>query len=126
MDLLAESALASASSTQEPQFTALGLASEVELSEEPIVVEEISEETAVVSPALQGIPPSSSSSVLPSVPGSTVLQGSTDLLANGVTLKANETRAGAGYGRMIMQQMQGEATQVVAIIPSQVKLYSIY
>ncbi|KAG7230273.1 hypothetical protein INR49_024377 [Caranx melampygus] len=121
VDLLAESGLPSASSTQEPQFTALGLASEVELSEQPIVVEEIAEETAVVSrpAALQGIPPSSSSSVLPNIPGSTVLQGSADLFANGVTLKANETRAGTGYGRMIMQQMQGEATQVVAIIPSQ-------
>lgn len=126
VDLLTENGLPSTSSTQEPQFTALGLASEVELSEQPIVVEEITEETAAVSrpTALQGIPPSSSSSVLPNVPGSTVLQGSADLLANGVTVKGNETRASTGYGRMIMQQMQGQATQVVAILPSQVRLYT--
>ncbi|XP_039975525.1 HMG domain-containing protein 3 isoform X2 [Xiphias gladius] len=53
-------------------------------------------------------------------PASTDVQGSADLTANGVTLKGNETRgADSSYGRVMVQQIQGETTQVVAIIPSQ-------
>ncbi|XP_023251962.1 HMG domain-containing protein 3 isoform X2 [Seriola lalandi dorsalis] len=122
LEPLAEGGLPSGSSAQEPQLTALGLAGEVELSEQPIVVEEIAEETSVVSRPtdLQGIPPSSSSCVSSKVWVSTDIQGSADLTANGVTLKGNETRAASsGYGRTMVQQIQGETTQVVAIIPSQ-------
>uniref|UniRef100_A0A3Q4GTR1 HMG box domain containing 3 n=1 Tax=Neolamprologus brichardi TaxID=32507 RepID=A0A3Q4GTR1_NEOBR len=57
-----ENGLPSVSLIQEARLTPLGLAGKVELSEHPIVVDEIKGETAVVSPALQGIPPASSSS----------------------------------------------------------------
>ncbi|XP_034454134.1 HMG domain-containing protein 3 isoform X1 [Hippoglossus hippoglossus] len=118
----AEGGLSSVSFTQEPQLTTLGLAGEVELSELPIAVDDISEETTTVScpAAQQGVPPSSSSSVSSKAPSSAEAQGSADLTANGVTLKGNETRAaGSGYGWAMVQQIQGENTQVVAIIPSQ-------
>ncbi|XP_028445326.1 HMG domain-containing protein 3 isoform X1 [Perca flavescens] len=124
LDSPVEGGLPSVSLTQEPQFTPLGLAGEVDLSELPIVVEDMAEETTVVSnlTAPRGIPPSSSSSVLCIAPASTDThgsQGSAGLTANGVTLKGKETRvAGSGYGAM-MQKIQGETTQVVAIIPTQ-------
>ncbi|XP_042274690.1 HMG domain-containing protein 3 isoform X1 [Thunnus maccoyii] len=120
-----EGGLPSASLTQEPQFQPLGLAGEVELSEQLIVVDDIAEETAAAShpTTLQGIPPSSSSSISSKAPASTdarVSQNSADLTANRVTLKGNETRvAGSGYGGAMVQQIQGETTQVVAIIPTQ-------
>ncbi|XP_069387626.1 HMG domain-containing protein 3 isoform X2 [Paralichthys olivaceus] len=53
-------------------------------------------------------------------PSSADARVSADLTANGVTLKGNETRAASsGYGWAMVQQIQGETTQVVAIIPSQ-------
>ncbi|XP_041799950.1 HMG domain-containing protein 3 [Chelmon rostratus] len=120
-----EGGLPSVSLAQEPQFTPLGLAGEVELTEQPVVVDDIAEEMAVV-PHLtypQGIPPSSSSSASFKALAATdvhVSQGSADLMAGGVTLKGNETRtAGGGYVGPTVQQIQGEATQVVAIIPTQ-------
>ncbi|XP_070769508.1 HMG domain-containing protein 3 [Enoplosus armatus] len=125
LDSPVEGSLPSVSLTQEPQFTPLGLAGEVELSEQPVIVDDITEETAVVShpTAPVGIPPSSSSSVSSNAPASTdahVSQGSVDLTAKGVTLKGNETRvAGSGYGGVMVQQIQGESTQMVAIIPAQ-------
>lgn len=122
-----EGGLPSVSLAQEPQFTPLGLAGEVELTEQPVVVDDIAEEMAVV-PHLtypQGIPPSSSSSASFKALAATdvhVSQGSADLMAGGVTLKGNETRtAGGGYVGPTVQQIQGEATQVVAIIPTQVR-----
>lgn len=129
MDSRFEGSLPSVSLTQEPQLPPLGLAGEAELSEQPIVVDDIVEETAVVScpAALQGIPSSSSSSSSSSVsskaPGSTdVLQGSADLMTNEVMLKGNETRvASSGYGGTMLQQIQAETTQVVAFIPTQVR-----
>ncbi|XP_039473487.1 HMG domain-containing protein 3 isoform X2 [Oreochromis aureus] len=119
-----ESGLPSVSLIQETRLTPLGLAGEVELSEHPIVVDEITGETAVVSPALQGIPPaSSSSSVSPKATASgdsSVSQGSGDFAANGVILKGNEARAGSSsYSAAMVQQTQGDTTQVVAIIPTQ-------
>lgn len=128
LDSPVEGGLPSVSLTQDPQFTPLGLAGEVELSEEPIIVDDIAEETAVAShpTAPRGIPHSSSSSVSSKAPASTdahVSQGSADLMADGVTLKGHETRvAGSGYGGAMVQQIQGETTQVVAIIPTQVRL----
>lgn len=116
----------SVSLTQEPQFTPLGLAGEVELSEQPIIVDDISEEKAVVSHSTtpRGIQSSSSTSVSLKAPASTdthVSQGSAERMADG--FKGNETRvAGSGYGGAMVQQIQGEATQVVAIIPTQVRL----
>ncbi|XP_008275959.1 HMG domain-containing protein 3 [Stegastes partitus] len=113
----------SVSLIQEPQFAPLGLAGEVELSDHPVSVEDIAEETATVSHsmALQGIPPSSSSSITSKATASSdtyVSQVSADFTANGVPLKGNKTRV-AGSGGAMVQQTQGEATQVVAIIPTQ-------
>ncbi|XP_029367795.1 HMG domain-containing protein 3 isoform X2 [Echeneis naucrates] len=111
----------SVSNTQDSQFTALELASEVELYEQP-VVEEIAEETAVVShpAALQGITPSSSSTIPSKISGCTDVHSSADLTAKGDTLKGKESRAsGSGNGRKLVQKIQRENTQVVAIIPSQ-------
>ncbi len=129
LDSPEEGGLPSVSLTQEPQFTPLGLAGEVELSEQPIIVDDIAEETAAAShpTAPRGILPSScSSSVSSKAPASTdahVSQGSADLTADGVTLKGNETRVGSsGYGGAMVHQIQGETTQVVAIIPTQVRL----
>ncbi|XP_044061333.1 HMG domain-containing protein 3 isoform X2 [Siniperca chuatsi] len=123
LDSPVEGHLPSVSLTQEPQFTPLGFAGEAELSEQPIIVDDIAEETAVAShpTSPRGIPPSSSSSVSSSASTDAhVSQGSADLTANGVTLKGNETRvAGSGYAGAMVQQIQGETTQVVAIIPTQ-------
>ncbi|KAM7417742.1 hypothetical protein PAMA_017403 [Pampus argenteus] len=125
LDPPVEGGLPSTSLTQEPQFQPLSLAGEVELSEQLIVVDDITEEMAAPShpTTLQGIPPSSSFSVSSKDSASTdaqVSQNSADLTANRATLKGNETRvAGSGYGGAVVQQIQGETTQVVAIIPSQ-------
>ncbi|XP_045885983.1 HMG domain-containing protein 3 [Micropterus dolomieu] len=116
-----EGGLSSVSFTQEPQFTPLELAGEVELSEHPIVVDDTAEETARAShpTSPQGIPPSSSSFVSSST-DAYVSQGSADITANGVMLKGNETRvAGSGHAGAMVQQIQGETTQIVAIIPTQ-------
>ncbi|KAI4819161.1 hypothetical protein KUCAC02_004432 [Chaenocephalus aceratus] len=111
--------------TQEPQPTPLVLAGEVELCEHAIVVDNIAEETEVSSnPSdTRGIPPSSSSSVSCQALASTdehVSQVSAGLSANGVTLKGNETTvAASGYSGAMVQQVQGETTPMVAIIPFQ-------
>ncbi|KAK1904305.1 HMG domain containing protein 3 [Dissostichus eleginoides] len=111
--------------TQEPQPTPLVLAGEVELCEQAIVVDNIAEETEVSSnPSdTRGIPPSSSSSVSCKALASTdehVSQVSAGLSANGVTLKGNETTvAASGYSGAMVQQVQGETTPMVAIIPFQ-------
>lgn len=110
--------------TQEPQPTPLVLAGEVELCEHAIVVDNIAEETEVSSnPSdTRGIPPSSSSSVSCQALASTdehVSQVSAGL-SNGVTLKGNETTvAASGYSGAMVQQVQGETTPMVAIIPFQ-------
>lgn len=115
--------LPSAALTQEPQFSPPGLASEVELSEQPIVDNIV----GVSSPtSLQEMPPSPSSSTLSShaskAPASTdVSQGPADLMKNEVMLKGNETKLTSGYCGTMVQQIQGETTQVVAIIPAQVR-----
>ncbi|XP_054454066.1 HMG domain-containing protein 3 [Anoplopoma fimbria] len=125
LDSPVEGGLASVSLPQEPQFTPLGLDGEVELSEQPIVVDDIAEETEVASNPTdpQGMPRCSSSSVPCKAPASTdahVSQGSGHLTANGVTLKGIETGvAGSGYGGAMVQQIQGETTHVVAIVPTQ-------
>lgn len=113
--------LPSDSLTQEPQFPPPGLAGEVELSEQPIVVDNIVGEMAAVSSptSLQGMPPSSSSTALSSI--SSRAPASTDV--SQVLLKGNETKlARSGYCGTMVQQIQGETAQVVAIIPAQVRL----
>nr|XP_020478187.1 HMG domain-containing protein 3 isoform X2 [Monopterus albus] len=125
LDPTTEGGFSSVSLTQEPHFPPLGLGTELELSEQPIIVDSIAEETAVVScpTAFQGILPSPSSSMTSNAPASTdihISQGSADLMANGVMLKGNETRVvGCGYGSAVVQPVQEETTQVVAIIPTQ-------
>lgn len=123
LDSPAEGGLSSVTLTQEPQFTPLGLGGEVELSEQPIVVDDITECHAT-NP--QGITPSTSTSVSSKAPASMdarVSQGSANLTANGITLKGIDARvAGSGFGGATVQQIQGETTQVLAIIPSQVRL----
>ncbi|KAM7000184.1 HMG domain-containing protein 3 isoform 2-T2 [Tautogolabrus adspersus] len=91
-----------ASISQEPQFTALGLAEEDEPSNHTIVADDIEENTAVVTnpTAPQQLPTSSSSSISPKAP---VSQGA----------------AGCGFGGAMVQQIQGESTQMVAFIPNQ-------
>ncbi|KAM8732457.1 HMG domain-containing protein 3 isoform 2-T2 [Acanthopagrus schlegelii] len=125
LDSAIEGGLPSVSLTQGPQFTPLGLAAEVELPEQHVVVDGIAEETAVSSQPTdpQGITHSSSSSV--SSKALTAIdahpsQGSANLTASEVTLKGNEARfVGGGYGGPLVQQLQGETTQVVTIIPTQ-------
>nr|XP_040029430.1 HMG domain-containing protein 3 [Gasterosteus aculeatus aculeatus] len=108
---------------QEPPFTPLQLESEVELSEQQIVVDAIAGETEVASAEPQSVPFCLSSSVSCKAPSSTstlMSQGCGGLVANGVTLKGNETRGtGFGYGGPVVQQMQGETTHVVSIVPTQ-------
>ncbi|XP_030000854.1 HMG domain-containing protein 3 [Sphaeramia orbicularis] len=111
--------------TQEPRFPPLGLTSEMELSEQSITIDDMAEESAVASHStvLQQALPSSSSSVStrPSTSsGMHVTQGSADTTTNGFKLKGNETIvAGSPHGGTLAQQIQGETTQVVAIIPTQ-------
>lgn len=123
LDPPGEGGYTSESLTQETEIQRFGLASEVELSEQAFVIDELAEETVVAShsTALHKIPPSSSSSILfTDIPLS---KSSADLTANRVTLKGNETRdARSVYGGTMMQQIQGETTQMVAILPSQVRL----
>ncbi|KAM8908110.1 HMG domain-containing protein 3 isoform 1-T3 [Spinachia spinachia] len=110
---------------QEPQFTPLELESEVELSEQQVIVDDIAGETEVAfnTTEPQGLPFCSSSSVSCKAASSTsilVSQGRGGLMANGVALKGNETRVtGIGYGGSLMQQIQGETTHVVSILPTQ-------
>lgn len=109
--------------TQEPQFTLLGL----ELTEQPTIVDDIAAETETsdLTEATGILPPSFTSKAVASV-DSHVSQGSADLTANVITLKGNETSfSSRGYGGPTMQQKQGETTQMVAIIPTQVRLKGI-
>lgn len=122
-----EGGLSSVSLKLENQLTSLGLASEVELPEQPTSDADIAKETAVASQPMdtQGIPLSSSSVLSEASPSldAHVSQGSADLSASVATLKGNETSiAGHGYGGPTVQQKQGETTQMVAIIPTQVRL----
>lgn len=128
LDSPVDGGLPSVSFEQEPQFIPLGLAGEVELSEQPIVVDGTAEEIAVASHSTdpRAVPASSTpfvSSKAPTFMETHVSQGSADLTANGVTQKENETKAAVGgYCGATVQQIQGESAQVVAIIPAQVRL----
>ncbi|XP_034399003.1 HMG domain-containing protein 3 isoform X3 [Cyclopterus lumpus] len=130
LDSPVEGGLPSVLLPHEPQFTSLELDSEVELSEQSIVVNNIAEETEVVSNPTdsQGIPRCSSSSVSCKAQSSIdghISQGSGGLTANGVTLKGNEkTVAARGYVGAMVQQIQGEMTHVVSIVPTQNRLES--
>lgn len=127
LDCPVDGGMPSISLTQEPQLTPLGLADEVGLPEQPTVVDNVTEETAVASHPMdpRGIPPSSSSvsSKSPSPLDTHVSQSTADLTASVVTLRGNETSlAGCGYGGPELKHREEEPTQVVAIIPTQVRL----
>ncbi|XP_068596508.1 HMG domain-containing protein 3 [Brachionichthys hirsutus] len=107
LDSSVEGGLPSISLTQEPQFTPLGLAGEVELSEQPVLVDDMPGAPHPVEP--QGIPPASMD-----------IQISAEPTTNVATLNGNEARVNCrGYCGPTMQQNQGETAQVVAIIPAQ-------
>ncbi|XP_047441006.1 HMG domain-containing protein 3 [Mugil cephalus] len=122
LDSPAEGGLTSVSLNPEPQFTPFGFSGEVELSEHPIVADDIADETAVVSRSivLQGVPSSSSSSSRDTPSADTcVPQASADSTTNGVT--GNETRGAGGSfcGAMVQQTQGGETTQVVTVMSTQ-------
>uniref|UniRef100_UPI003AAD7DBE HMG domain-containing protein 3 isoform X2 n=1 Tax=Centroberyx gerrardi TaxID=166262 RepID=UPI003AAD7DBE len=134
LDSPVEGGLPSLSLPQEPQLPPLGLGSEVELGEQCVAVEGLAEVTAAVShpTALQGLLPSSDPKASACMMAPTDTQSSTALTADGTLLRGNELRVvGSGYsvvsmaseegdvGGAMVQQMRGETTQVVAIIPTQ-------
>lgn len=105
-------------------FTPLGLASEVELSEHPAVLEDIKEETVLAShPTDSQEITSISSSSLPSKAQSStdthVPKDSTDLTVGLVTLKENKSIADGDAAALPKQE---EPAQMVAIVPAQVRL----
>lgn len=107
-----------------PAFTPLGLASEVELSEQPAVLEDIKEETVLTShPAdPQEITSISSSSLTSKAQSSTdtcVPKDSTDLAVSLVTLKGNKSVADSDVPVLPKQE---EPAQMVAFVPAQVRL----
>lgn len=104
---------------QEPELQLLGLANEVELSEQSVDAE-LAEEPPVPShsTALHKITPSSSSTVSPQTTASADVplpKSSADLTAVG---RASETSG--VFGGAVVQHIQGETTQMFAILPSQV------
>lgn len=105
--------LPSVSLSQEAQLTHLGAASEAKLSEFSVTVEDSAEHVTEDSrSAVQGQLPSSSDATISKA-------ASAD---RQVSLKENESIAGtSGYSWAMVQQVQGESTKVVAIIPSQVR-----
>ncbi|KAM9377289.1 LOW QUALITY PROTEIN: HMG domain-containing protein 3 [Pholidichthys leucotaenia] len=117
LDNLGEGVLPSVCVTQEPQFTPLGLSGgKEELLEHP---DGVAEETTVASPSTV---PSSSSVLSRAAPSSDphVSQASVDFTAYGVTVKENETGISTGsFSGTVVRQIQGDTTQVVALIPTQ-------
>ncbi|KAM9741161.1 HMG domain-containing protein 3 isoform 1-T3 [Menidia menidia] len=119
VDMSAEGCLSSVSLVQESQFTHLGVAGEVDLSEHHIVADHVAEETPVASPSmgLQGCTASSSSKA--SI-DSSFSQASADFTVNGFPLNKKDTKIpNNNYNGAATQQGQRETTQVVAIVPSQ-------
>ena len=122
IDSTVDSVLPSVSVT--PTFTPLGLASEVQLSEQPAVFDDIKEETVLASHPTdpQEIASISSSSLTSKAQSSTdtyVSKDSTDLAVSVVTLKEN--KIGADSGAVVLQK-QGEPAHMVAVVPAQVRL----
>lgn len=122
VDSTVDSVLPSVSVT--PAFTPLGLASEVELSEQPAVLDDIKEETVLTShptdpQEIASISSSSPTSKAQSSTDTCVPKDSTDLSVSMVTLKGNKSVTDSGA---VMLQKQGEPAQMVAIVPAQVRL----
>ncbi|XP_041846686.1 HMG domain-containing protein 3 isoform X2 [Melanotaenia boesemani] len=121
LDISVERGLPSVSLTQESQFMPLGLAGEVEFSEHHIIADDIAEETEAMYPSM-AIQANTASS-LPKTTASTdaiFSQGSADFTVNGFTVKGNETKvASSSYNGAVVQQTQGEPTQMMTIVPTQ-------
>lgn len=124
MDSTVDSILPSAAVTQ--GFTALGLTSEVEHSEQAAVLGDITEETVLAShPAdPQEIASISSSSLTSTAQSSmdTCVDQDPNLAVTVVTLKGNRSVADSGSADSMLLQKLEEPAQMVALIPAQVRL----
>lgn len=121
-----EGHLASVALTQDPQLTRLGLAGEVELSDQTAVDDDdvIKEPEGVPYPSQPCESPPSSSSALSKAPpvadGDHASRDSADNPASGVTLQGAESSLAChAYSGPVVQQ--GDATHTVAVIPAQVR-----
>ena len=122
LDISVEGCLPSVSLTQKSQFTPLGMAGDVHLSEHHIVTDHVAEETAVVSSSMALQESTASSSSKTSIDTS-FSQGCADFTENGFTLKEHETKVpNSSYSGAMAQQAQGETAQVVTIVPTQVRI----
>lgn len=125
MDSTVDSVLPSVAVTQ--GFTPLGLTSEVDLSEQPAVLEAITEETVLAShptdsQEIESISSSSGTSKAQSSTDTYVSQDSPDLSVTVVTLKGNKSVADSGSAGSVVLQKLEEPAQMVALIPAQVRL----
>lgn len=125
VDSTVDSVLPSVAVTQ--GFTPLGLTSEVELSEQPAVPEDITEETVLAShptdaQEIESISSSSGTSKAQSSTDTYVSQDSPDLSVTVVTLKGNKSVADSGSAGSVVLQKLEEPAQMVALIPAQVRL----
>lgn len=120
LDQSLEEHLPSVSLPEHPQF---GLASEVELSEQSAIDDDCTKETEVVSYPSDPREIQLSSSSAPSSVDEHASQDSADQPASVVTVKGNEkSLACRGYDGSGVQQ--GDTTQTVAIIPTQVRIHT--
>lgn len=111
-------------------FTPLGFSSEVELSEQPAVLDGITEETVLASHPTdpQEIASSSASSQTYKAHGSvdTYVSQDSELAYSVVTNTGNKSAADSGSAAPQGLQKQGESAQMVAIIPTQVRLKGLH
>lgn len=124
-----EGDLAAVALPQDSQLTRLGLASEVELSEQAVIDDGAKETEAAPYPSEPCEIPSSSSSVLskalPLADGDLASQDSADNLTSVVALQGAESSLAChAYGGPAVQL--GDTTQTVAIIPAQVRHHSTW
>lgn len=124
MDSTVDSVLPSVSVTED--FTPLGFSSEVELSEQPTVLDDITEETVLASHPTdpQEIASSSASSQTSKAHSSVdpYVSQDSELAYSVVTNTGNKSAADSGSATPRGLQKQGESAQMVAIIPAQVRL----
>ncbi|XP_054648472.1 HMG domain-containing protein 3 [Dunckerocampus dactyliophorus] len=116
--------------TQDPkQAHMLSVACKVEVSQKSTVLDNLGKHTQDVSSTIPGSTSSSSSFITSVSPASTDVsfsQGSEDGTANSVGVTRSEIRDTADVNSMMtMQHIQGEMTQMVAIIPNQPGLSSV-
>nr|XP_057919467.1 HMG domain-containing protein 3 isoform X2 [Doryrhamphus excisus] len=108
---------------KKPQRSMPGLACKVEVCQKSTVLDNLGKHTQDASSTIPGSASSSSSPITSASPASTDVsfsQSSVDATVNGVGVKRSEMRDTAGVNSMMaVQQIQGEMTQMVAIIPNQ-------